>query len=572
MTERGDGAGQAGSGGWSGWGNASGSTPPGGGWPGQQQPPQPAQQPPSQQPQPYGQQPPPPPPPGQPRWDGRQETEQLGATPAGPPPPAYGGQPYGRPTPPAQPPGAWNPAGGPPPWAVQPSKRSRKKPLLIGGAVLVVLLLVAGGLFFFLRGDDFSYAGRTVVEPQQVIDDAEAKLDSYAEGRGGVTSDDSGCWFRYLDADTSDVQDDLVCGPVLFVDGDPTATYLLFALTPSSGDGDVTFEVAAEPTDPQPQELTDRELLASPDGDTPPDGAGDLEVPQPPPAEAGYTAEGPFDDVELTAPEGPATLSGASARVTITGLAQADRVGTGDDARSPADGEVFRIVEYVVDRGEGYASDAPTLSYVVDGGETVPVDSSVVTPGATVEALVSAPEDADVQLVVVDGADTQSLSMVDGTPGPDNLQVTTRVNRTADAIPAQQIPGVISAPGRVTTPFTFTVTIQSATLSWFAGTNVTARPSGPDRAWLVIDTDLVADTFSAGEGPSQYFSLTLPDGTVVAAQDIVDDPALVGTAFDVPADFTAGTITFGGVFTYPDTATVDFQPGTLSFPVTVAAG
>ncbi|MFC7575491.1 hypothetical protein ACFQX8_25925 [Klenkia terrae] len=218
---------------------------------------------------------------------------------------------------------------------MQPSKRSRKKPLLIGGAVLVVLLLVAGGLFFFLRGDDFSYAGRTVVEPQQVIDDAEAKLDSYAEGRGGVTSDDSGCWFRYLDADTSDVQDDLVCGPVLFVDGDPTATYLLFALTPSAGDGDVTFEVAAEPTDPQPQELTDRELLASPDGDTPPDGAGDLEVPQPPPAEAGYTAEGPFDDVELTAPEGPATLSGASARVTITGLAQADRVGTGDDARSP---------------------------------------------------------------------------------------------------------------------------------------------------------------------------------------------------------------------------------------------
>ena len=570
MTERGDGSGQAGSGDWSGWGTASGANPPGtpaggGGWPGQQgHQPQP-------QPQPYGQQPPPPGQPGQRRWDGRPETEQVGGTPAGPPPPAYGSQPYGS-QPYGQPAGAWNPAGGPPPWAVQPSRRSRRKPLLIGGAVLVVLLLVAGGLFFLLRGDDFSYAGRTVAEPQQVIDDAEATFGSYVEGRGGTTSDDSGCWFRHLDADTSDVQDDLVCGPVLFVDGDPAATYLLFPLTPSAGDGDVTFEVAAEPADPEPQELTDRELMARPDGGTPPAGAGDLEVPQPPPAEAGYTAEGPFDDVDLTAPEGPATLSGASARVTITGLAEADRIGTGDDARSPADGEVFRVVEYVVDRGEGYASDAPTLSYVVDGGETIPVDSAEVIPGATVAALVSAPEDADVALVVVDGENTQSLSLVDGSPGPDNLQVTTRVNRTADAIAAQQIPGVISAPGRVTTPFTFTVTIQSASLSWFAGTNVTARPSGPDRAWLVIDTDLVADTFSAGEGPSPYFTLTLPDGTVVAAQDIVDDPALVGTAFEVPADFTAGTITFGGVFTYPDTATVDFRPGTLSFPVTVPAG
>ncbi len=258
--------------------------------------------------------------------------------------------------------------------------------------------------------------------------------------------------------------------------------------------------------------------------------------------------------------------------MTLTGLAEADRVGTGDDARSPADGEVFRVVEYTVDRGEGYASDAPTLSYVVDGGDPVPVDADQVSPGATVQALVSAPADADVRLVVVDGADTQSLSLVDGSPGPDNLQVTTRVNRTADPVPAQQIPGVISAPGRVTTPFTFTVTIQSATVSWFAGTNVTARPSAPDRAWLVIDTDLVADTFSAGEGPSQYFGLTLPDGTVLAAQDVVDDPALVGTAFDVPADFTTGTVTFGGVYTYPDTATVDFRPATLSFPVSIPAG
>lgn len=479
--------------------------------------------------------------------------------------------------PPAQPghglpPGAWNPAQGPAPWAPQPTKGRRRTPLLVGGAALLVLLLVGGGLWFSLRGDDLSYAGRAVADPQQAIDDGESALDAYVSDRGGARGDDTGCWYRFLSADTSDVQDDLVCGPVLFVDGDPSATYLEFPLTPSSGSGDVTFEVAAEPTDPEPQPLADRELLSRPDGRTPPDGAGDLSAPEPRAADPGFTADGPFDDVQLETPDGPAALSGASASVAVTGLATVDRIGTGDDARRPADGEVFRVFDYTVDRGEGYGDDAPLLSYTVDGGEEVPVDPSLVTPGASIQGLVSAPEDAEVQLVVVDGENTQTLSLVDGSPGPENLQVTTRTSRTADPVAPQQISGVISAPGRVTTPFTFTVTIQSASLSWFAGTNVTARPSAPDRAFLVIDTDLVADTFSAGEGPPPYFTLTLPDGTVVPAQDIVDDPALVATAFDVPADFTEGTITFGGVFTYPDGATVDFQPGTLAFPVTVPAG
>lgn len=473
-----------------------------------------------------------------------------------------GGQQQGWSAPPQGP-------GGPAPWATQPKKSSRK-PLLIGGAAVLVLLLVAGGLFFFLRGGDFTYAGRDVVEPEKVLTDAESRIDSYVESRNGASNDDTSCWFRYRNADTTDIQDDLVCGPVLFVDGDPDAAYLLLPVTPSGGSGDATLTVADEPTDPEPQALPDADLLSRPDGGSPPSDV-DLEVPQPPAAEPGYQADGPFDDVDLTAPEGVATLSGPAAAVTVTGVGEAERVGTGDDALRPADGEVFRVFRYSIDTGEGLANTPPTLSYSVDGEET-PVDSSLVVPGASVEGLLSAPEDADVQLVVVDGEVTQTLSLVDGSPGPDNLVVTTRENRDADPIPAQQIPGVISAPGRVTTPFTFTVTVQSATLGWFAGTNVSARPSAPDRAFLVLDTDLVADGLSAGESPAEYWQLTLPDGTVVPSQDIVEDPALIATAFDVPADFTSGTLTFGGVFTYPDTATVDFSGTTLSFPVTVPAG
>ncbi len=436
--------------------------------------------------------------------------------------------------------------------------------------MLLVLLLVAGGLFFFLRGGDFTYAGRDVAEPEKVLTDAESTIEGYVESRSGASNDDTACWFRYRNADTTDIEDDLVCGPVLFVDGDQSDAYLLLAVTPSGGSGDATLTVAGEPTDPAPQALPDADLLSRPDGTSPPSEV-DLEVPQPPAAEPGYEAVGPFDDVDLSTPEGVATLSGPAARVTVTGVGQADRVGAGDEAVRPADGEVFRVFSYTIDTGEGLSNDPPTLSYSVDGEET-PVDTSLVVPGATVEGLLSVPEDADVQLVVADDEVTQTLSLLDGSPGSENLVVTTRENRDADPVPAQQIPGVISAPGRVTTPFTFTVTVQSAELTWFSGTNVTARPPAPDRAFLLIDSDLVADGLGAGEGPVQYWSLTLPDGTVVASQDIVEDPQLIATAFDVPADFTTGTLTFGGVFTYPDTATVDFGAGTLSFPVTIPAG
>ncbi|KQS73712.1 hypothetical protein [Modestobacter sp. Leaf380] len=570
-----------------------------GGWPGQQGWSVPPQQPgtPPRPPQPGGQQGPPPGPgrPGQQQpWGGREETRQFGAVPGqqqGPPagPAPHGQQgpqgPLGQPGQPSQPgqpgqwggpsspppAGAWSPSSGQPaPWAAQPAKRSRKKPLLIGGAALLVLLLVAGGAFFFLRGGDFTYAGRDVVEPETVLTDAESAVDAYVDSRGGASSDDTSCWFRHRNADTTDIEDDLVCGPVLFVDGDPAEAYLLLPVTPSGGDGDVTLTVATEPTDPAPQALPDADLLSRPDGTAPPSEV-DLEPPAPPAAEPGYEATGPFEDVELTAPEGVATLSGPAARVTVTGLGQADRVGAGDDALRPADGEVFRVFSYTIDTGEGLSNDPPALSYSVDGVET-PVDTSLVVPGATVEGLVSAPEDADVALVVVDGEATQSLSLLDGSPGDQNLVVTTRANRDADPVPAQQVPGVISAPGRVTTPFTFTVTVQSAELTWFSGTNVTVRPSAPDRAFLLIDTDLVADGLSAGEGPAEYWRLTLPDGTVVASQDVVADPSLIATAFDVPADFTTGTLTFGGVFTYPDTATVDFGAATLSFPVSIPAG
>ncbi|SDP52187.1 hypothetical protein SAMN05660199_04116 [Klenkia soli] len=561
MTERGDGGAPAGGpGGWQSWGGA-----PGGGWPGQAQPgqAQPAQpqQPPGQpgwqQPGPQQQNP-------QQPWPQQQGPQQQ--NPQRPWPAAPGQQPQ-QPAPA----GAWNPASGPAPWAVQPSRRSRRTPLLVGAAVLV-LLLVAGGLFFLLRGDDLTYAGRTVADPQGVLDDAGSKLAAYADGRGGATSDDTGCWFEYRSKDTSDVEDAVVCGPVLFVDGDPSAAYVDLPLTPSTGSGDVTFEVGSEPEDPEPHALDDVDLLVRPDGRTPPADAGDLQVPEPPQAAADYSAEGPFDDVDLTTPDGLATLSGAAARVTVTGVGQADRVGSGDDAVRPADGEVFRVFRYSIGSGEGYANSAPTLSYVVDGGDPVAVDPTLVVPGATVEGLLSAPADADVQLVVLDDGVTQTLSLVDGSPGADNLQVTTRENRDSAAPGSQSLPGSISRDG-ASADATYTLDVSAVRIGWYTGTDITATPPAPDRAFLVIQDNLVADnaSFIAGKPPSALYTLTLPDGTVVPGQNLSPDPAFVATAFDVPADFTTGTITFGGTASLADGSVLTFGE-TRTFPVSIPAG
>ena len=549
MTERGDG-GAPGNGGWPGQGQGQSPTPPPGPW---------------QAPQQQG------PPQGQPGWDGRYPTQQFGAVAPQQPWGAPQQQPP-RPEGPAQPAGAWNPATGPAPWAVQPSRRSRRKPVLIGAAAVLVLLLVGGGLFLLLRGADITYDGRTVAEPQQVLDDAEGKFASYAQSRNGATSDQSSCWFERTTADGSDVRDAVLCGPVLFVDGDPSAAYLPFPITPSTGSGDVTFTVADEPGDPEPQALPDPDLLVSPDGSTPPDGSGDVEVPQPPQAASDYSADGPVDGVDLTAPDGPATLSGAAAKVQVTGVAEADRVGRGDDALRPADGEVFRVFSYAITSGEGYANTAPTLSYVVEGRDPVAVDPGLVSPGATVEGLLSAPEDAAVDLVVVDDGVTQTLSLVDGTPGTDNLQVTVRANRASAAPGTQSLPGNISRDG-LSADANYTLDVSAARIGWYTATDITVTPSAPNRGFLVIQDFLTADnaSFIAGKPPSSLYTLTLPDGTVVPGQNLSTDPALVATAFDVPADFTTGTLTFGGTGTLNDGSVLTFAE-TRTFPVSIPAG
>jgi hypothetical protein len=431
------------------------------------------------------------------------------------------------------------------------------------------VLLVGAGLFLF-RGDPLTLGDRYVVEPEAVLADADEVLAGYVEDRHGVAADDSQCWFELTESDGHEVRDALACGPVLFVDGDVERTWLHFPVTSDVDGGDVRLSVADLPTDPEPDRLADPGLLRRPDGGSPPAGSGGLEVPAPPQADAGWSATGPFDDVSWSAPEGPARLSGPAAAVTVTGLAQPDRIGAGDDARRPADGEQLVAVQYTIAPGEGTSGTPPTLSYQVDGAAPVAVEPGLVAPGTTVEAVLSVPESTEAADLVVDDAGIQQrLSLLTGAPGSGNLQVLARTNRIAEINTAPQLEGTLSAPGKISAVFPFTVTVARASLQWSAGGK---QPADPGRAFLVLDVALSVPDTAPGAVPVEYLSLTLPDGSVARAGDLNDDPAMVLPAFEVPAGFTAGTLTFAGVATFPDGATADFGAGRLDIPIAIPAG
>lgn len=456
---------------------------------------------------------------------------------------------------------------------VTPSPAGCRRPRPIGSvlsAALLVVLLAGAGLFALLREDPLTFGGRYVADPGAVLAEADRVFTDHVAQRQGVRSAESRCWFQLQDADGAEVRPALLCGPALFVDGQDDASWLRFPLTGSPAGGDVQLSVAALPADPDPAPLTDRELLRRPDGGQPPRGTGGLTAPAVPQAAPGYTAVGPFPDVSWAEPGGPARLSGPAAAVTVTGLAQPDRVGTGDAALRPADGERFLAVRYLVEQGEGLSPTPPAITYRVGDRAPVAVDPALTSPGTTVEALVSVPADAaTADLVVTDAGVEQRLSLRTGAPAPDNLQVLARTSREADVDAVRQLSADLSAPGRVSVSLPLTITVREGRLAWFVGDE---RPADPSRALLLIDATMAVAGAPPGAVPPSLLSLRLPDGTVLPALDLDDSPARVLTAFDVPAGFTEGTVVVSGSVTFPNGASVDFGTGQATVPVTVPAG
>jgi hypothetical protein len=141
-------------------------------------------------------------------------------------------------------------AGHADPAARAPGRRARPRRALLVAAGVVLALGVGGSLVLLLRDAPVTVDGRDVVEPGAVLATAADHLDRYVRGRNGARGEDTRCWFHLQDAGGSDVRDALVCGPALFVDGDPERSWLRFGVTVVREDGDVRLTVADEPVSP----------------------------------------------------------------------------------------------------------------------------------------------------------------------------------------------------------------------------------------------------------------------------------------------------------------------------------
>jgi hypothetical protein len=447
--------------------------------------------------------------------------------------------------------------------------------LAVAGAVVAVDLL---------RGEPpLTYGGDTIEQPEQTLTRAEERLRAIVEQRHGAAGDETRCYFSLREGESSDVRDHLRCGPVLFVDGDPREPYLTFPLEVRRGeeaDGSTVRLLAADrPEQDQPERLGSDEELRRPDGASPPGGSGGLEPPPPPRAEPGLVQRTPLDGVDWETPEADAVVGSFSAGWELESLAQPDRVGEGDSARRPAEGERFVAARIVVREGQALglgAPEPPRMVVHVDQAEPIQLQGEMTRPRERHDLLLSVPQDArQVDLVVNDAGVEQRLSLLTGEPGPDNIQVLRREDLEQELDVSGNLTFTLSAPGFVPETSSVTVTVTGASLFWFNADGSQHAP-GPDRAWLVLSAEF-AWAPELGIGPEygldpELWSLRGGGGNMIPAIDLAPEPESFIVGFDVPADFTGSTVVVGGSFVAADGITVDFGGSRLEVPVEFPAG
>jgi hypothetical protein len=286
-------------------------------------------------------------------------------------------------------------------------------------------------------------------------------------------------------------------------------------------------------------------------------------------------------DVEVTLEPLAGAVGTETMHLALLGGGEVGEIGRGDAARQPADGERFVVVELekrplefrnaltIREHDEMAQRGVATFAVQVDGGpvtgvnldtpsytplpidlDNPPVPPPPADPNLPQRRLlvVSAPEDAEnVELVVTSQGLEQRLSLLTGQPGPGHVPVLARANRTMPTPPPpQEVSATVTEfglSGSASQP----VGIMAATLQLSAGVSDRRQVAGPGRAILAV----LFDTFDFGYHLAS--ELRLPDGTLVQPMPPLDE-ILAGSNpliyFDVPADFTTGTVVFGKDYTW----------------------
>lgn len=454
----------------------------------------------------------------------------------------------------------------------RPKKRRRA---LLVGAVVVVLALAAGAVWYLLRPDSpkFTFAGKDIKDASTVLDSAGTNVSALVKERHGASSNSTRCYFAMpkhpsSGAKKTDIDSHLRCGPVLFVDGDPSAQYLQYLLSSTPAGDSVALAVGSQPSSPNPSPIGDFDLKR-PDGKSPPAAAGGLTVPAPPAAEKDVFTTSDLGPVPTPATSADTALMvGRDTGVRLVSAGYVARYGSGDEARGAPAGErlvAFKVSELAGDISSASMWDELTVAIEGKSPQTVPQPE---TEGDY--EVIAVPVSTTAQLTLADGGYTQTLSLPDGKPGSQNLGVLTRKHRDATVNSAQPVSVSLSSGG-VSRPVTFATTLAGVGLDYWSSKKPTLHASTPDHALLTIDMTftsavLGSDTFGF---PTGLLALKLPNGTTVTAQNVATAGTVLNV-FEVPANITTATIVATGAETEEGvTFTVTHS---VSFPFSIPAG
>ncbi|MEP6598301.1 MAG: DUF2510 domain-containing protein [Actinomycetota bacterium] len=432
---------------------------------------------------------------------------------------------------------------------VVPRRHRGRTPLIIGLVVVLVAALLGAGWFFLPRKDapPFTFGGKEIAKPEQVLTQAESAVMAVVASRHGAKNADTRCYFAQpaeppKGTKKSDIDGALRCGPVLFVDGDTAKPYLSIPVSSAGAkDGKVTLTVAGTPSPKDPDTLPSTISLRRPDSRTPPSAAGGLSAPEPQAAGHDLLIAADLGKTVLGDAPPNAVIASRIRGVKLTKLGKIDRYGTGDDARSAPKGQ--QLIAFQTGDAPGQAG-----SGVSPGNLSVSVDKApgrpLPDPDAGQSVVVAVPTSAtSVELVLLDEGLDQRLSLLDGKPLATNVAVLTRKHLTGSLSVNLKV-RLDLTNGNASATATETITASRARLEWWSGTT---HASSGAKAFLVVDLRLTTiDSAELFGVDTTWLTLAPTGGTPIKARNLASGADKIFNVFEVPASFTTGTITISG--------------------------
>jgi len=247
---------------------------------------------------------------------------------------------------------------------------------------------------------------------------------------------------------------------------------------------------------------------------------------------------------ELDAPTG---IGSAHAGIALLALGDVDQVTTADGHRRAPEGSrllAFRVGDWSCETQPCDSWRALEPRVVVDG------DPRALTGKGDTFVLVVPPGSDAIDLVVEADDYTQSVSLIDGEAGPDNIALLAdrdsqkRVSLGQSfRLTEQTSIALQDGAGGTTNVFERDFGVEYAQLRFFLNGEV---PSSPRKAFLVVNAYYSVagrpGTFILTPGEATFMD---GDGTRYEARDLdPSDKGLLG--FEVPATLRAGTLVIGG--------------------------